>query len=81
MPPLVLASVTALLAAVLAVSGQSLFAPVRLVPVSTPSTQMPAAAPALTLEQQQMMQNGEKFAKAWPKLDAKTQAKIQALMQ
>jgi len=36
---------------------------------------------ALTPEQQQAMQNGEKFAKAWPKLDAKTQAKLQALMQ
>ncbi|HEX7644585.1 MAG TPA: hypothetical protein VF472_20460 [Burkholderiaceae bacterium] len=83
MPPLVLASVTAVLAAVLALAGQSVFAPAR--PLPSASQPVPPAAsatgPALTAEQQQMMQNGEKFAKAWPKLDAKTQAKVQAAMQ
>jgi hypothetical protein len=41
----------------------------------------PASTPALTPEQVVMMQNGEKYAKMWPKLDAKTQEKIKALMQ
>ena len=41
----------------------------------------PVPAPALTPEQVVMMQNGEKYAKMWSKLDAKTQEKIKALMQ
>ncbi len=81
--PLILAGGTALLSAVLVLAGQALFASPRPAPVSPAIVQAsaPAAATTLTPEQQQMMQNGEKFAKAWPKLDAKTQAKIQALMQ
>ncbi|HEX8956291.1 MAG TPA: hypothetical protein VF798_08455 [Burkholderiaceae bacterium] len=81
MPPLILASVTAVLAAVLALAGQSVFAPTRPLPAVAQPAPVTASAPALTPEQQQMMQNGERFAKAWPKLDAKTQAKIQAAMQ
>ncbi len=81
MPPLVLAGVTALLAALLVVAGQALFSPARSIPTEPQVGRAPAAIPALTPEQQQMMQNGEKFAKAWPKLDAKTQAKIQAAME
>jgi hypothetical protein len=81
MPPLVLAGVTALLAALLVVTGQALFSPARSIPSEPQVAHAPAATPALTPEQQQMMQNGEKFAKAWPKLDAKTQAKIQAAME
>jgi hypothetical protein len=41
----------------------------------------PNAAPALTPEQTLLIQNGEKYAKMWPKLDAKTQEKIKALTQ
>lgn len=41
----------------------------------------PAPVPTLTPEQTLMMQNGEKYAKMWPKLDAKTQEKIKALAQ
>ncbi|HSY27325.1 MAG TPA: hypothetical protein VK832_07475 [Burkholderiaceae bacterium] len=41
----------------------------------------PNAAPALTPEQTVLIQNGEKYAKMWPKLDAKTQEKIRALTQ
>jgi len=41
----------------------------------------PQAVPPLTPEQVTLMQNGEKYAKMWPKLDAKTQEKIKALMQ
>jgi hypothetical protein len=40
-----------------------------------------APQPGLTPEQITLMQNGEKYAKVWPKLDAKTQEKIKALMQ
>jgi hypothetical protein len=85
MPPLVLAGVTALLAAVLVVVIQGLFSPPRQMLATPPAVQAPASnpanAPALTPEQRQMMQDGEKFEKAWPKLDAKTQAKLQAAMQ
>jgi hypothetical protein len=38
-------------------------------------------APTLTPQQTLLIQNGEKYAKMWPKLDAKTQEKIKALMQ
>ena len=38
-------------------------------------------ATTLTQEQMQMMQNGEKYTKLWPKLDTATQAKIQTLLQ
>jgi len=48
-------------------------APVVISPVVTP--------PALTPEQTLLIQNGEKYAKMWPKLDAKTQEKIKALTQ
>lgn len=81
MPPLVLASVTALLAAVLVVAGQALFSPARTAPIAPIAAQTPTAAPAMTAQQQQMAQTGEKFTKAWPKLDAKTQAKLNELMQ
>ncbi len=82
-PLLALAGGTALLAALLVMAGQALFASPRTTPASpaVAQAQAPAQVPALTPEQQQAMQNGEKFAKAWPKLDAKTQAKLQALMQ
>jgi len=81
MPPLVLASVTALLAAVLVVAGQALFVPARTMPAAPATAQTPIAAPAMTAQQQQMMQTGEKLSRAWPKLDAKTQAKLNELMQ
>lgn len=48
-------------------------------PVVVAAPQQPA--PTLTPEQITLMQNGEKYAKMWPKLDAKTQEKIKALMQ
>ena len=41
----------------------------------------PSPALALTPEQALLMQNGEKYAKMWSKLDAKTQEKIKALTQ
>ncbi|MBV8635199.1 MAG: hypothetical protein JO002_11955 [Burkholderiaceae bacterium] len=55
-----------------------------------PVVQTPAVAPApvadskpapaaLTNEQLQLIQNGEKYAKMWPKLDVKTQQRIEAL--
>jgi len=53
-------------------------------PVAAPAPTTPLvrqAPPALTPEQVQMMQDGERYAKMWPKLDAKTQAKIQELSQ
>jgi hypothetical protein len=81
MPPLVLAGVTALLAAVLVVVIQGLFSAPRVAPTAPAVAQTSSPAPALTPEQRQMMQDGEKFAKAWPKLDPKTQAKLQAAMQ
>jgi hypothetical protein len=81
MPPLVLAGVTALLAAVLVVVIQGLISAPRQTPAAPATARAPTPAQALTTEQQQMIQTGEKFAKAWPKLDAKTQAKIQSVMQ
>ena len=75
-----LAGGTAMLTALLVLLGQAAFAPSgHVTPVSPAPAQ--AAAPTLTPEQIQLMQNGEKFAKLWPKLDAKTQAKMQELMQ
>jgi hypothetical protein len=44
--------------------------------VAAPQPQSP-----LTPEQITLMQNGEKYAKVWPKLDTRTQEKIKALMQ
>jgi hypothetical protein len=38
-------------------------------------------APTLTAEQILLIQNGEKYARMWPKLDPKTQEKIRALSQ
>jgi hypothetical protein len=40
-----------------------------------------AEAQTITPEQAILLQNGAKFAKMWPKLDAKTQEKIKALTQ
>ncbi|MBV8634446.1 MAG: hypothetical protein JO002_08160 [Burkholderiaceae bacterium] len=75
------AGITALLTAALVLALQSLFAAPHQPLPAPPVVQASAPAPALTPEQQQLIQSGEKFAKAWPKLDAKTQARIQALMQ
>ena len=41
----------------------------------------PNSVPTLTPEQTLLIQNGEKYAKMWPKLDQKTQEKIKALSQ
>jgi hypothetical protein len=50
--------------------------------IPTPVVVTPAVVkPALTPEQTLLIQNGEKYAKMWPKLDAKTQDKIKALTQ
>jgi hypothetical protein len=38
-------------------------------------------APALTPEQAVLIQNGEKYARMWPRLDAKTQARIQEALR
>lgn len=85
LPLLALAGATAVLTAALVgvVQGMS-GAPRPSIPASVvaPAQAQPAtSAPALTAEQQQHLQDGEKLAKAWPKLDARTQAKIQAAMQ
>lgn len=45
---------------------------------AVPAIQAPPPA-ALTSEQALLIQNGEKYAKMWPKLDPKTQARIQEL--
>jgi len=51
-------------------------------PPATPVVQQQSLpAPALTPEQAQLIQNGEKYAKMWSKLDPKTQARIQQLSQ
>jgi hypothetical protein len=64
----------------LVILAQTIMAPARQpLPAATQVSAAPAAA--LTAEQIQLIQNGEKYAKVWPKLDAKTQAKIQALLQ
>jgi ElaB/YqjD/DUF883 family membrane-anchored ribosome-binding protein len=44
-----------------------------------PAPAIAKAAPALTSEQIQLIQNGEKYAKIWPKLDPQTQEKLQEL--
>lgn len=76
----------ALLSAILTLAGLSMFglraAPQQEVPKAAAATPAPAPAPpALTPAQLQLMQNGEKFARILPKLDANTQAKIQRLLQ
>jgi ElaB/YqjD/DUF883 family membrane-anchored ribosome-binding protein len=71
----------ALLTAVLTISGQRAFGhgkPPAVAP--TPVVAAPVI-PALTPEQIQLIQNGEKFNTMWPKLDAKTQAKIEAALK
>lgn len=74
----------ALLCAMLTLAGLSMFghrsAPPQEVPKAAASTPVPAPA-ALTPEQMQLIQNGEKFARILPKLDANTQARIQRLLQ
>jgi hypothetical protein len=67
----------ALLSAVLTAGAQWLIAPKQ-----APAQVAPAnPAPALTPEQVLLIQNGEKYNRMWTKLDAKTQAQIQALLQ
>ncbi|HEY8022945.1 MAG TPA: hypothetical protein VIF60_00155 [Burkholderiaceae bacterium] len=75
-----LVAATAVCSALLVILAQTIMAPARQpLPAATQVSAAPAAA--LTAEQIQLIQNGEKYAKVWPKLDAKTQAKIQALLQ
>jgi hypothetical protein len=71
----------ALLSAILTLCGQ--WALARQNPPH-PVEQIKPAPPivaALTPEQAQLIQNGEKYNKMWAKLDTKTRAKIQALLQ
>lgn len=69
----------ALLSSLLTVGGVWAFARPSAPP---PVAAVPAPASVqLTPEQMQMIQNGEKYAKMWPKLDAATQAKIQKIVQ
>jgi hypothetical protein len=75
----ILAGASALLSALLVIAGQAIFSPSRPAQPAPAIAQSPAQS--LTPEQLQMIQTGEKYAKVWPKLDAKTQARIQALMQ
>jgi len=50
--------------------------------IPSPIVVTPAVTtPALTPQQALLIQNGEKYEKMWPKLDAKTQEKIKALTQ
>lgn len=63
--------------ALLVLAGQAVFGYSRA--AAPPLATVPTAAPALTPEQTRLIQEGEKYAKLWPKLDAKTQAQIQAL--
>jgi hypothetical protein len=75
----ILAGASALLSALLVIAGQAIFSPSR--PAQPAPAVVQSPAQSLTPEQLQMIQTGEKYAKVWPKLDAKTQARIQALMQ
>jgi len=75
----ILAGGSALLSALLVIAGQAIFSPPRSAQPAPAVVQSPAQS--LTPEQLQLIQIGEKYTKAWPKLDAKTQAKIQPLMQ
>ena len=73
------AGAISLCSALLVIGGQAALGFPRIpapVVAATPST-----APALTSEQTLLIQNGEKYARMWPKLDAKTQEKIKALTQ
>jgi hypothetical protein len=73
------AAISSLSSALLVLGGQVALgyphvpAPMPVSPAMTTST--------LTPEQALLIQNGEKYAKMWPKLDAKTQEKIKALTQ
>ena len=72
------ASSVAVLTAALTLGGQWIFGR----PENPPPKQAVQAIHApLTTEQVLMIQNGEKYAKMWPKLDEKTQARIKALIQ
>jgi hypothetical protein len=81
--PLFVAVAIAVASAVLTLSGQALFGYNRPVSKVTPTSQtMPIAIQqALTPEQVHLIETGQKYAKIIPKLDAKTQARIQALLQ
>ena len=70
----------ALLSTLLTLGGLWAFSPAKPSMREAPKMVAPAV-PALTAEQVQLMQNGEKYLKMWPKLDANTQAKIQKLIQ
>lgn len=70
----------AILSSLLTLAGIWLFARPAPPPQEPAKMAVPAAA-ALTPEQIQLIQDGEKYAKMWPKLDANTQAKIQRIIQ
>ena len=68
---------SALLSALLTAGALWVIAPEK---APVPAAQASAAAP-YTPEQALLMQNGEKYNKMWPKLDPKTQARIEALVR
>lgn len=70
----------ALLSAVMTVGGQWVIGP-KSAPVRAAQANTAPTVPMLTPEQMVLMQNGEKYNRMWAKLDAKTQARIQALLQ
>lgn len=73
------AGAISLCSALLVIGGQAALGFPRIpapVVVAAPNT-----APALTPEQTLLIQNGEKYARMWTRLDAKTQEKIKALTQ
>lgn len=61
----------------LVLSGQAALGYPRVPAPAVPA--VPATAPALTVEQTLLIQDGEKYAKMWSKLDAKTRETIQEL--
>ena len=72
----------ALLCAMLTLAGLSMFGHRNAPPQEPPKPVLYAPVPAaLTPEQTKLIQDGEKFARILPKLDANTQAKIQRLLQ
>lgn len=76
------ALIIALVSALLTLAGQALLRPGMKAEVA-PAIAAPApatAAPTLSEEQRKMIAEGEKFARVWPKLDTKTQAKITAIL-
>jgi hypothetical protein len=73
------AAAISLSSALLVLGGQAALGYPR---IPAPVVVTPAVTtPTLTPQQALLIQNGEKYAKMWPKLDAKTQEKIKALTQ